>query len=46
MPLGKLSKKQIESAYSVLNELQKVLGVLPVKLILDINVIENKCNGM
>jgi len=25
MPLGKLSKKQIKSAYSVLTELQKVI---------------------
>ena len=33
MPLGKLSKKQIQSAYSVLTELQQVGGFNCINLI-------------
>ena len=33
MPLGKLSKKQIQSAYSVLTELQQVGGFNGINLI-------------
>jgi hypothetical protein len=34
MPLGKLSRKQIENAYKVLSELQQVKCAYPVKLII------------